>query len=294
MKPIRSTRPSQRDWANGCWLLPDLELLRTFSPSQIALQFEQLEGIMSALRFKLTHSDLPLVFIVRADPKPFRGAAFYDGKGSIIICDARRPEFSDLFKVKRGMLRVLKPQPEGLPCETLNFWREPEEPTTKASCCRGTHQAAPPVRPGPLFRGARKTCEASRSVHPARSGCPIRRHGARAGVERVRKTVRAAILRFPSLFPATSSRIQSIINQARPSSTSFNGAAPVRAGKSAKATHEPGGKSTSLKSCCKYIIFYWRSITHSDTIMTSRREATQSRSTWARLRRFHAIQEQPS
>jgi hypothetical protein len=147
--------------------------------------------------------------------------------GTTVICDARGPEFSNFFEMERWMPRILKPQPESLPCKTLNVRREPLEPPTKASCRRGTHQAAPPVRLDPLLRGVRKTCGASRCAHPARSGCPIPRHGARANAERARKTSRAVALRFPSLFPATSSRIQSIINQARPSSTSFNGAAPL-------------------------------------------------------------------
>jgi hypothetical protein len=193
------------------------ELLCTFGPRQIAFkanrvvatldaplnkegleflasQTRDFECMIGVLRFRLTHSDLPLVFLVKADPKPFRSAAFYDGKGSIIICDTRRPEFSNFFKVKRRMLRILKPQPESLPCKTLNFWREPHEPPTKASCRRGTHQAAPPARRDPLSGGARKICAACRPAHPARFDGPIRRHGARADIERVRKTARAAAL----------------------------------------------------------------------------------------------------
>ncbi len=50
----------------------------------------------------LTHSDLALVFFVMSDPKPFRGVAFNDGNGSIIICDARRPEFSNFLKWSEG------------------------------------------------------------------------------------------------------------------------------------------------------------------------------------------------
>jgi hypothetical protein len=69
-----------------------------------------------------------------ANPKPLRDVAFDDGKGAMIVSDARGPEDANFFEMKRWMPRILKPQPKSLPRKALNPGRELPEPATKASC----------------------------------------------------------------------------------------------------------------------------------------------------------------
>ena len=81
-----------------------------------------------------------------------------------------------------------------------------------------------------FFNGAKGHAYlAPNAACPVRPGGFIRRHGARADAGRVRKTPRASVHRLPFRFPATASSIQSIIEQAWSSNSSFNGAAPLRA-----------------------------------------------------------------
>jgi hypothetical protein len=56
-------------------------------------------------------SDYPIVFVMRADPKPVSNVTLHISQGAIIrVADTNRPNFANFFEMQRRQPRIVKPK----------------------------------------------------------------------------------------------------------------------------------------------------------------------------------------
>ncbi len=181
-------------------------------------QLRAYERRLRSVTWALPSLNEPLVFIVRANPKPLGFFTSHNRQGAMVAANPDRPERTDLLEMQRRVLWIPEPEFEVLSRQTANVGGQPTESLTETSFRRGNHPVPPQAGRGFPPVTDRGGLAAFHCERPPRSGGPTHPRAARADAARAGKSPFSATLQWPVRFPGCSSRIYYCFKRAAVSS----------------------------------------------------------------------------